>query len=298
MGKTYAVMGATGHIGRVVAEQLLAKGHAVRALGRDEKKLSALKAKGAQAVTGAFDDAAALTALFNGVDGAFLMTPPSYDAESLSDAQDRVGEAVVKALSATGLKYAVNLSSVGAELPSGSGPITGLYRQEQRLAKLGGLNLVNLRPTAFMENSFFAIPVIKAYGVFGAAAPADYPLPTVATRDIAAKVVEFLEALSFQGQRFFDLTGPREYTQTELVKVLGAAIGKPDLKYQQTPLDQIKAGMLGMGMRPKTVDLMIEMYGAGNAGKLHPNQELTAEHRGSTTLEQFAPAFAAAYQQA
>ncbi|HVM32010.1 MAG TPA: NAD(P)H-binding protein [bacterium] len=298
MGKSYTVMGATGHIGQVVVEQLLAKGHQVRALGRDEKKLSALKAKGAEVVKGAFDEAGALTSAFKGVDGIFLMTPPSYDAESLSDAQDKTGEAVVKALAASGAKQAVNLSSVGAELPSGSGPIAGLYRQEQRLAKLTGLNLVNLRPTSFMENNFYAIPVIKAHGVFGAAAPADYPIPTVATRDIAAKVVEFLDSLSFRGQHFFDFTGPREYTQTEVVKALGAAIGKPDLPYVQTPLDQIQAGMLGMGMKPKTVELMIEMYGAGNAGKLHPNQELTAEHRGKTTIEAFAPVFAAVFQQA
>ena len=295
--KTYAVMGATGHIGQVIVEKLLEKGHAVKALGRDEKKLAALKAKGAEVVKGAFDEAFALTAAFKGCDAIFLMTPPSYDAESLSDAQDKTGEAVVKALTDSGVKHAVNLSSVGAEQPSGTGPIAGLYRQEQRLSKLTELNLVNLRPASFMENNFYAIPVIKNYGVFGAAAPADYPMPTVATHDIATKAVEFLDALSFTGQRFFDFAGPKEYTQTEVVKALGAAIAKPDLKYAQTPLDQIKAGMLGMGMKPKTVDLMIEMYGAGNAGKIHPTQELSAEHRGSTTIEQFAPVFAAVFQQ-
>ncbi len=295
--KTYAVMGATGHIGQVVVEQLLEKGHVVKALGRDDKKLDALKAKGAQIAKIAFDDAKVLALAFQGVDGVFLMTPPSYDAESLSAEQDKTGEAVIQALTESGVKYAVNLSSVGAEQPSGTGPITGLYRQEQRLAKLTGLNLVNLRPTSFMENNFFAIPVIKAHGVHGAAAPADYPLPTIATKDIGAKVAQLLDGLSFTGHQFFDFTGPKEYTMVEVVKALGTAIGKPDLKYVQTPLEDIKKGMLGMGLKPLMVDLMIEMYAAGNAGKIHPTQELTADHRGKTTIEEFAKTFAIVFAQ-
>ena len=295
--KTYAVMGATGHIGQVVVEKLLEKGHAVRALGRDEKKLAALKAKGAETVKSAFDDAKSLTEVFRGADGVFIMTPPSYDADSLSDAQDKTGEAIVKALTDSGVKYAVNLSSVGAEQPSGTGPIAGLHRQEQRLAKLTGLNLVNLRPTSFMENNFFSIPVIKGQGLNGAAAPADYPLPTIATKDISAKIAQLLDSLSFTGHQVFDLTGPKEYSMTEVTKALGAAIGKPDLKYAQFPLEDIKKGMLQSGMKPGTVDLMIEMYAAGNAGKIHPTQNLTAEHRGSTTIEEFAKTFTVVYSQ-
>jgi uncharacterized protein YbjT (DUF2867 family) len=296
--KTYAVMGATGHIGQVVVELLLEKGHAVKALGRNEKKLAALQAKGAQIVKTAFDDSAALTGAFKGVDGVFIMTPPSYEDESLSAAQDKAGEATIKALADSGVKYAVNLSSVGAEQPSGTGPITGLYRQEQRLAKLTGLHLVNLRPTSFMENSYFGIPVIKAYGINGAAFPGDYPMPTVATKDIARKIVEFLDSLSFTGHQVFDFTGPKEYSMVEVTKALGAAIGKPDLKYTQTPLDDIKKGMLGMGMKPEMVDLMIEMYSAGMAGKIHATQEFTADHRGKTTIEEFAKTFASVFAQA
>jgi uncharacterized protein YbjT (DUF2867 family) len=295
--KIYAVMGATGHIGQGVVEKLLEKGHAVKALGRNDQKLAALKAKGAETLKTAFNDAAALTGAFKGADGVFIMTPPSYEDESLSAAQDAAGEAIVRALTDSGVKYAVNLSSVGAEQPSGTGPITGLYRQEQRLAKLTGLNLVNLRPTSFMENSFFGIPVIKAYGINGGAFPGDYPMPTVATKDIAQKIAEFLDSLSFQGHQVFDFTGPKEYSMVEVTKALGTAIGKPDLKYVQTPLEDIKKGMLQSGMKPGTADLMIEMYAGGMAGKIHPTQEFTAEKRGKTTIDEFAKTFAAVFAQ-
>src|ERR1700722_8914940 len=108
--KTYAVLGATGHIGHVLAGKLLEKGHAVRALGRDEKKLAALKAKGAQVSSPAVDDAAALTEAFKGSDGVFVMIPPSYGAEDFSNFQDHAGEAIVQAISNSGVKHVVNLS--------------------------------------------------------------------------------------------------------------------------------------------------------------------------------------------
>jgi hypothetical protein len=55
--------------------------------------------------------------------------------------------------------------------------------------------------------------------------------------------------------------------------------------------------LLGSGFKPGMTDLMIEMYKAGTEGKLHPTQELTAERRGKTPIEEFAKTFAAVYNQ-
>jgi len=295
--RTYAVLGATGHIGHVLTEKLLEKGHVVRALGRDEKKLAALKAKGAQISSPAVDNASALTEAFKGADGVFVLIPPSYSVDDFSKFQDHTGEAIVQAISNSGVKYVVHLSSIGAELPSGTGPIAGLYRQEQRLNKLSGVNIVHLRPSAFMENEYFALPIIKAQGFNGSANPADIPLPRVATQDIGEKAAELLDQLNFTGHEAFDFTGPKEYSQKEMTAALGKAIGKPDLAYVQFSLEDAKKGMLGSGMKPGFVDLFIEMYKAGGEGKLHPNQTLTTEHRGKTTAEEFAKGFAAVYSQ-
>jgi uncharacterized protein YbjT (DUF2867 family) len=295
--KTYSVMGATGHIGHVLTEKLLEKSHAVRALGRDEKKLSVLKAKGAETLSPAFDDVKELAAAFEGVDGVFTMIPPNYGTDNFSAYQDKAGEAIAQALTRSGVKYAVSLSSIGAEVPSGTGPIAGLHRQEQRLNKLSGINIVHLRPSSFMENQFWSIPVIKGNGINGSAMPANIPIPMVATKDIGEKAAEFLDWLEFKGHQAFDFTGPKEYTLTEMTSALGKAIGKPDLAYVQFPLEDVKKGMLGSGMKPGTVDLMIEMYKAGNEGKLHPTQPLTGKNRGQTPVEEFAKVFAGVYNQ-
>ena len=39
------------------------------------------------------------------------------------------------------VKYVVNLSSVGAHLPEGAGPVSGLYRAEQALNELTNLSI-------------------------------------------------------------------------------------------------------------------------------------------------------------
>jgi len=195
------------------------------------------------------------------------------------------------------VKCAVNLSSIGAEVPSGTGPIAGLYRQEQRLNKLSDVHIVHLRPSSFMENQFWSIPVIKGNGINGSATPGNIPLPTVATKDIGEKAAELLDRLEFKGHQVLDFTGPKEYTLSEVTSALGKAIGKPDLAYVQFPLEDVKKGMLGSGMKPGTVDLMIEMYKAGNEGKLHPTQPLTGEKRGKTPVEEFAKIFAGVYNQ-
>ncbi len=295
--KTYAVMGATGHIGRVLTEELLKKGHSVKALGRDAEKLSRLKSKGAETLSPAFDDAKALAGAFQGVDGVFAMIPPNYTAEDFTAYQDKAGEAIVQALKESGVKHVVFLSSVGADRPEGTGPIAGLYRQEQRLNQLAGVNVLQLRPTSFLENEFHSIPVIKGHGINGSPMPGNVPLARVATKDIGEKAAEILDRLDFKGHEVFEFTGPGEYSQAELTAALGRAIGKPDLKYVQFPYEDAQKAMLGNGMKPQMADLMVEMYKAGNEGKIRPTQELTAEHRGKTTIEEFAQVFAGAYSQ-
>ena len=43
------------------------------------------------------------------------------------------------------MKYVVNLSSVGADLPSGVGPVSGLHLVEKEFDKLEGVNVLNLK---------------------------------------------------------------------------------------------------------------------------------------------------------
>ena len=65
----YAIIGATGNTGKVIAKKLLAQGQKVRAIGRDAKRLEGLAQRGAESFVADAADAAAITQAFTGASG-------------------------------------------------------------------------------------------------------------------------------------------------------------------------------------------------------------------------------------
>lgn len=293
--KVYAIMGATGNIGHVLCQDLL-KGNTVRAIGRNPKKLEELKNKGAEIVSiNNFEDSKALAKAFQGCDGVFCMLPPSHETDNYNAYQDKVGEAICSALQTAKIHYAVNLSSVGAELSSPTGPINGIGRMEKRLAKLSDINVINLRAGYFMENLLNMIPGLKHLGVLASTVRHDLPIQMVATQDIGHKAAEFLMRLDFKGQTYFDFGGPRLVTMDDVSDILGKEIGKRGLKYVQADPKNAEQAMLAAGMKPDLVKLFLEMNVAFNNGTIKFTQNLTSDHKGKTTIEEFAKTFGQAF---
>jgi len=294
--KTFAVMGATGQVGRPLLDALLGKGHRVRAIGRDFKKLEALRAKGAQTFPAAFDDASRLSEAFFGCEAVFAMIPPEYGAEDPGACQDRIGESIRDAAARSGVRKIVSLSSIGAQHASGTGPVKGLYRQEQRLNALGGLDVVHLRPCYFMQNFYWAAPAIRERGVVVSALKSNQAMWMVSTNDIGWKAAELLEGAAFEGKSAFELVGPRQLAQAEAVGILAQALGRPELKYVQASYDEQEKALLGAGMSRGLAGLFVEMQKGFNEGLFATTQELTAEHKGTATFETFAREFAQAFK--
>src|SRR5579872_1846943 len=120
---TFAIMGATGHIGYDLTEELLKKGHKVRAIGRDKQKLEELKNKGAEIYSGDFTDVGFLAKAFKGCHALFSFIPPGYKADDMEVFRDKVAEATIQAIAKAKISHIVNLSSIGAQHASGTGPI-------------------------------------------------------------------------------------------------------------------------------------------------------------------------------
>jgi uncharacterized protein YbjT (DUF2867 family) len=102
-------------------------------VARSADRLRPLVGKNAEAFAGDILDTEFLTRAFMGADAVFTLIPPNYAADTFLSHADRVGESIARALQAAQITRVVNLSGVGADLPSGAGPITGLHRQEERL---------------------------------------------------------------------------------------------------------------------------------------------------------------------
>ena len=287
------IMGATGHTGKKITEALLKTGEKVRALGRSESKLAELKRAGAEILTGDTNDAAFLTKAFRGADAVYTLLPTDPRAPDYRAEQDRQGEAIVKAIRESGVQYVVALSSAGAELSSGTGPIAGLHAQEQRLKQLKGVNVLLLRPVSFFENFYEAIGLIKREGINGNSVAPDLPIPMVATRDIADAAAKALKARDWHGVVVRELLGPRDLSFTEATHILGKRIGKPDLRYVQFSDEDQARALVQAGMSQSFADLYVEMTRAFNSGTIKPQR--TAQNTTPTRFESFASELARAY---
>lgn len=292
----YVVTGATGNVGKVLAEKLLAEGKRVRVIGRSHERLRSLMDMGAEGLVGSLDDVDFLTRAFEGARVVFTMIPPNFTAEDFRSYQNLVGEALSQAIEKAGVTHVVNLSSMGGHLAEGTGPIKGLYDQEQRLNRLPNLNVVHLRPTFFMENLLMGIEVIKKMGVNAGATVADAATPMIATKDIAAAAAELMLNATFEGQQARELLGPRDYTMAEATAAIGKAIGRENLQYMQVPYEIVRQAMIEQGLTASVADEMVELARGSNEGLLKPTEKRTSENTTPTTLEEFAAeTFAPAY---
>lgn len=293
----YVLLGSNGNITSRAVALLRSQGEAVRVVGRNAGSLATLQALGATAAAGDIADETFLARAFAGATAVYAMIPSDYAAPDMGIAQDRLGEAIVRALAAAGVKRVVNLSSIGAHLPSGTGPIAGLHRQEQRLNALPGVDVLHLRPGYFFENHLFAIGTIQALGVVADMTAPDAPLAMIATADIAAVVARELAKPSGTGKRILHLHSPKPYSMRDSTAILGAAIGKPALAYVQAEPAQAKAAMMQHGFSAGAAEMFEEMSAAFSARRLDGEYEKGPTQVTPTTLEEFAArVFAPAFE--
>ncbi|HMD20168.1 MAG TPA: NmrA family NAD(P)-binding protein [Alloacidobacterium sp.] len=289
----YVILGASGNTGSVVADFLLSKGEKVRVVGRDAGRLQRFVDKGAETFTADLSDAAAITKAFSGARAAYLLLPPVKSRES----QARESDAIAKAVKESGLRYAVHLSSYGAQVPENTGPLVGLHASEEKLSAISGLNVLHLRAGYFMENNLAAIGMIHGMGLVGNALLPDVKLPMIATRDVGDYAAQRLLHLDFSGKQTRELLGERDLSMTEVTAVIARGIGKPDLRYQQLSYDQVQQALTDLGVPSKGAALYVEMYKAINEKVVVALEPRSPENTTSTSFESFVQdVFVAAYR--
>jgi len=288
MKSPFVICGATGNVGSRLAYNLLNAGEPVRVIGRERARLGPLAAKGAEPWPGDLENEDFLTKTFVGARSVFVMIPPKFDAVDIRGYQSRVADTLVTALSKARVRRIVSLSSIGAHLSKGTGPILGLHDLETKIDALKDTSAVHLRPTYFMENHLWSIPVIREHSVNGSPVRPDIPIPMIAAKDIADAATKLLLEGAFSGHTVRYLLGPRDLTMSEATRILGEAIGKPGLKYLQFPEEEARKAMEGAGMSDSVIAAFLEMQRGFNSGLIRPTLERSAENTTPTSLEEFA----------
>ena len=292
----YVITGATGKTGSLIAQALLAKGNKVRAIGRSEEHLRPLVDKGAEAFVGSVSDSTAMIKAFQGATALYLIIPPNYTAEDPRAYQNDVGKAYAEAIQRTGVAYAVNLSSVGANLSKGTGPISGLHDVEKHLNQLRSLNVVHLRAAYFMENFLSTLNLIKTKNIIGTPLRRDLKIPMIDTGDIAEFATRLLLRRDFSGQSTREIMGPGDISMEEATQIIGKAIGKEDLSYVQFTYEESEQALMAMGFSGAMARSLSEMARAFNEGRVRSREKRNKENTTPTSFEKFAACFAAMYR--
>jgi len=288
------ITGSLGNISRPLSTQLAAKGHNLTVISSDSNKAEQIKSIGATPAIGSITDEQFLTETFTGADVVYLMIPTDFSAPDIKENIASVGRHYANAAKTAGVKKIVMLSSLGAHLPEGTGPIAGIHRAEQILRQLEGVDLLVLRPSYFYNNFYADIDMVKHAGIMGSNFGPDKPLVMVDPDDIAAIATEYIEK-GFDGQKVVYIGGDKR-TLAEVATVIGKAIGKPELPWVEFTDEQAYDGMRGAGLPEDIAKNYVEMGTAIRSGLIWDDFDLdNAELIGRTKLEDFAVKFATAY---
>ena len=290
----YVITGSLGNISRPVVEGLVAKGKTVSVVTSKADKVAEIEKLGATALVGDVNDAAFVRDAFRGAEVVYTMIPPIWQTNDWRGDQNRIADHYVAALIENRVPYVVNLSSVGAHLGHGCGPVDGLYDFEQKLNAIPGLHVKHLRPSFFYHNFLAQIPMVKGAGILGANYGGSGTLFLVHPSDIAQAALEELLNLDFTGSSVRYIAGD-EREGKEIAAVLGKAIGR-ELPWVEFSDEQQLQGALGAGLPEEVARQYTQMGHALRDGSM---QEDVRKHRPAFSpikLEDFAREFAQAYQ--
>ncbi|NML65227.1 NAD(P)H-binding protein [Hymenobacter sp. RP-2-7] len=289
------VTGSLGNISKPLATTLVQQGHAVTVISSQPERRAAIEALGATAAIGSFEDADFLAATFAGADALYAMVASGHrEADSRAFFQ-RIGRHYAQAIEQAGVRRVVQLSSWGAHRDHGTGGILGSHDVEEILAAVPGLALTHLRPTSFYTNYYGFVGMIKGAGFMGANCAGSYRVALVHPRDIAAAAAEELTRPAAAPGRTVRYVASDERTQDEVAQALGAAIGRPDLRWVTFTDEQMRDNLLQNGLPASTATDIVDIYASMNNGAL---AEDYAQHKpalGTVKLEEFAKEFAASF---
>jgi uncharacterized protein YbjT (DUF2867 family) len=249
------ITGATGNVGSLVVERLIARGDRPRIFARDPEKTRARYGDRVDVFLGDLADAATLKPALTGAH-AFLLVNSGPELS----ARD---EAAARAAIAAGVKHLVKLSSYDArEQNIGTGV---WHAQGESAIRASGIPFTFVQPSGFMSNALFWARSIKAEGVVRSVT-GDGKIPFIHSQDIAEVTTAALTSRAYDAQSL-PITGPEALSYAEMTAKISAVIGKR-IRYQAISDDEERQRMLERGEAADIVAAHLSIYRAIREGRL------------------------------
>jgi uncharacterized protein YbjT (DUF2867 family) len=297
------VTGSLGYVSKPLAEHLIKKGHAVTVISSRTEKQKDIEAMGAKAAIGSMDDARFLADTFRGAEAVYCMVvpygnfaDPTNDASAVIQRADAFASNYVQAIEWSGVKRVVYLSSIGADMEKDSGLIIVHHNGEKTFNKLPPeVNISFIRPAGFFKNLLHFANAVKQQNRIAASYGDEDAVIWVSNLDIADAIAEELE--SGATGRKVRYVASEELTCKEAARILGAAIGKPDLKWVTISDQEQFNGYKALGMNDSLALQFTEMNASIHNGKFYQDYNRYKPALGKVKLEEIAKEFAAVYHQ-
>ncbi|MGH2497139.1 MAG: SDR family oxidoreductase [Ktedonobacteraceae bacterium] len=220
------IVGASGRLGSVVADLLLAQGKAVRAMTRTPLNLTRLKQQGAEVVSGDLRDPASLLRACQGVEQVVaaahaLDGKGDNNPHAVDDAGNRQ---LIDAAKAAGVQHFIFVSILGVSADAPLEFFRMKYRTEEYL-RASGLNFTILRPGAYMElwAQLIGQPIVERgkVTIFGRG---NNPINFVSVEDVARFASSALDDPRARNT-VIEVGGPKNLTMNQLAEVFERASG-------------------------------------------------------------------------
>lgn len=294
--------GSLGNIGKPLVIELVQKGHSVTVISSKAERQIEIETLGAKAAIGKMQDADFLTHTFKGADVVYLMEAwegigSIFDKDvDFVAAFKRIGSNYKQAVLRSGVSRIIHLSSIGAHTDQGTGSLYLHNTVENILKELpDAVSIKFMRPVGFYNNIFRYMQTIKTQGKIIQSYGGDKKEPWVSPLDIAAAIVEEIEN-PFKGRTVRYLASD-EISPNETARIIGAAIGKPDLEWSVISDEEMLSGMLSAGVNEWIANGFVKMQAAQRDGSLYTDFYLNKPVLGKVKLTDFAKEFAKTYNQ-
>jgi uncharacterized protein YbjT (DUF2867 family) len=293
------ITGSLGHISRPLAVQLLQEGHTLTIISSTIEREKEIDSMGAKSAIGSIEDSGFLATVFAGADIVYCMEPPVNffnPAIDIFTYYRNIGNSYAQAIQQTGVKKVVHLSSIGGHTRERVGMLSFHNEVEQILQQLpANVAITTMRPVGFYYNLFAFIPMIKQRGFIASNYNATFNEPWVSPIDIAAAVAEEIKNMQ-PAQRKVRYVASDEVTSSELAKILGTAIGTPELQWKKITDEELATVYTNIGMSPQAVKGLVEMNAGRQDAVLYEDYfRNPPAGLGKIKLKDFAKEFAIAY---